>query len=123
MTVLQQLPGQFEPFRLAGDLMQRQQALGDVAVVLQDAGVRARLPVAGDAQQPNRAVGSLLDVHVAQQPSARGAAATQSGSSNKAPASASAAIARPFQAATTLSSRVGCGRSSRAALSLARIRS
>ncbi len=48
------------------------------------------------------------------------AASTRSGRPSRAPVSASAAIARPFQAATTLSSRSGCGRRSRRCNSLAR---
>ena len=48
------------------------------------------------------------------------AAAIHDGSSKNAPASASAATARPFQAATTLSSRPGCGLDARTASRAAR---
>jgi hypothetical protein len=51
------------------------------------------------------------------------AALSNSGSPNATEASASAVIAKPFQAVTTLSSRPGCGRVRRAAVSAARTRS
>lgn len=47
---------------------------------------------------------------------------TRSGSARITPASASAPIASPFQAVTTLSSRAGCGRSARARSRAARTR-
>ncbi len=53
----------------------------------------------------------------------RVAASSNSDSSSATPASASAVIAQPFHAVTTLSSRPGCGRLARAASSAARTRS
>jgi hypothetical protein len=63
-----------------------------------------------------------VPVQLAQQVGAALGGRDQVGRSSSTPASASAAMARPFQAATTLSSRPGCGRCARTSSSRAQTR-
>ena len=107
---VQQTPGVGQPARLAGRLMQRQQPLGQAAVVVEHPRRGAHLPVARRAPQP-----AVDEMRSSSSCAHSFAAARYSRPASCTPASASAAIARPFHAVTTLSSRAGCGRIERAA--------
>ena len=94
-----------EPALVERRLVEREQAVGEVGVVLEDAlaGRPAVLPrpteaAVGPAEAGEDLVGRR-----------RRGVRVNRGSPSAAPASANAAIARPFQAASALSSRAGCG--------------
>ena len=72
---------------------------------------------AGDSSRETRSRRPFGEMQRKEEPAQALAASTQTGLSKTAPASASAAIASPFQAATTLSSRAGLRASPRAASS------
>ena len=89
----------------AGDGVESEQALGHVAVVLEHRRRRADDAVAGDPAQAHRRPDGP---RAAARPRA-GRRRPGPGDRRARPVSASAAMARPFHAATTLSSRAGCG--------------
>ena len=108
-----------QPRRLAGQLIQRQQPGGQRRVVLEDG--RAVADPAAEAGPPQPAVHDMQVQRCARAHCV--AASRNSGRPSATLASASAVIASPFHAVTTLSSRPGCGRVSRAASSAVRTRS
>ena len=102
------------PAGVPGSRVEREEPFGAKSVVLQQAADSPRGPVVGNADQPAGAVAAAAaSARVRDSAAIRSAASTSSGRPRTAPASASAATASPFQPATTLSSRPGCGRPAR----------
>ena len=104
-----------EPALVEGRLVQRQQAVGEIGVVLEDAVADrpAVLPRAAERAVRRRAArrGSSSAARLAAAAVRRRRVGSTADSATA--ASARAAIARPFQAASALSSRAGCGRVAR----------
>ena len=94
-----------QPAQLAGRDVQLDQPVRDVRVVVEEAGA-ARPAVAPRAEQAAVVVRERAEHELG----VRRAASTHR-AAEPVPASASAAIARPFHDAIALSSRPGCGRS------------
>ena len=86
------------------------QTLGEVGVVLEDTRMLTHAPLARDSGEP----AVIVEMDADEQIGALHRCLDPIRRSSSDPASASAAIARPFHAATTLSSRMGCGRAWRA---------
>ena len=97
-----------EPAQLAGRDVQLVEAVGDVRVVLEEAGVLRLARTVGAEEAP-----ILGGERPEQELAERRAASIQSARSSRRPASASAASASPFHDAIALSSRAGFGRRSR----------